>query len=939
MHRGRRLQQDEHLQRRHLPDLQPGHGRLRLRRRRRAVGSTCGASLVCAPNGSCIAATTTCDSGVSGSVGQTCAAQHRACVADPSLGTGSCAGCAAGFVDEGGTCRAVKTCGDLTCTGTGQTCVAAGANSDAFCGCAAAYLPDGSGGCRLRVTCAALGCATSGRTCSDNAGADSVCGACLATHVDVGGTCYPSCTTLGCAAAGKTCSTSGIPACGACLGGWLPNSSGTCVDVVTCSEISCPVGVCVEGNADSHSNATCDTEGSCSATQVRQPGGQCVTCTDCDGIDDPAGSTGDHYSSPAGDGTCVCKTQPAWFVSSLSGHPVLPCDADGDGWVRRSAYDAKGSPFPEVQAEATCDVRKIDRFLLMPDEPGGKPVVVMVDDLGTDSGVESDGLNHYVELYEPDVLDDDARVAQAHVAGSSVENHLRLQPYGLVQQTPTRRFVASELNPLTKYCNHQDDDYNWDFVSDATEWYRSVPVPPPGGNLTWMTPFVRMSYFGELNRGYYVPPGGNATIPSTCQAVRWVGAAWTAKPCVGLAGSGYGAWVVQEKRRVAGAPDTLRLELASAVSEPTSATAGYGVSHDLRDASYWRSCRRNRPATFDASLPPDTSPSTPTIGARNLDFARFSCPDRTRGACYSSDPLMRPNDVSVPYDGRLPAGPRVNALADRVSFAGMNHPSQFRCMRPVPQPTQVADPSDQIAANALQTPDHLDARFQLVECGLSANASLRDAPPDGSSVNPRDPAIECRLDNVPVAPASQGYFQWVVTRHATYARDAEGTPAYALGCIDEAVEWPFLCDGFHRDPFLNRATPTADATNFGHLQCGCGQSGGAACEVGCPTADAVHAQTSPPYDPTSRAGYWLCGEAGIMTPEYDPATYAGMAPGDLPPGLMTVTAPSPDGSGTSGVWSLRVETRSTQPVLPGTTRACATLTTEIGTTGTVCVSP
>lgn len=918
---------------------------------------SCDQGQVCAPSNTCIAATSTCDTAVSGSVGQTCASQNKVCTTNPTTGVGSCGGCAQGFVLDGAACRPARTCADIGCTGANEVCTPAAGNADATCACAPNHIPDGDA-CRLAATCVSLDCAGQNRTCVTT-GPEAVCTTCLGGYVDVGGACSADCTTLGCAAAGKTCQTptGGAPSCGGCLAGWVPNASGGCVDLVTCSELTC-TGVCVEANGSTGTNATCQSGNDCPDHTAKLPNGSCLACQHCDGVSNAAGATGTNYPNVGANDICVCHTEADYFINSGSFNAVEPCDADGDGWVRRTFFDMRNSSDPLVREQATCNVRKIDRFLLVPDELGGKPQVVLISDLGLTDGVVTEGGTQIVELFENDFTDDPARLTQLHSGSANTATNLRAYGelhnnaapilqlvngvIGTITRPALRRFLPSELNPLTKFCNGANDDYNRNGLRDVTEWALSSPSIAD----LWMTPFVRMSYFGELHRGFYVPPGGNAAYPAGCQAVRWNGSAWIDTPCVG---SVYGTYIVQEKDRSLGAPAPVRLELTDSVSEPLSAQASYGVPSeaDLSDANYWRECRRNRDVNFDGDLGPE---NTPTImpGRRNADFARFNCPGNAtkKGPCFEATSYLHTTHLTTPFDGRRPAGPRVNPPPSQTVFAGMNHHSQFRCMLPTTEsPTSGNfDKSRHISVSDL-------GNYHLLQCGLNGDqATARELAPDGSTVNPRDPDIKCIVDATPTPSAANkdvDYYKWVVSRFIPYDHqeilDENGAviasyPDYERGCIDEAIEWPFLCNGFDLNPFVNRASPTSDEDNFGHIECGCSGSGGPNCEIGC--GGTPHEQIDPPYSPVTRAGYWLCGEFSLVTPVYDPADFAGTNPQDLPAGLMSVEMPHPDPSmgGVTGTLTLRGQVALDAFISPDT-RSCASLVLSNGTSGDVCVTP
>jgi hypothetical protein len=446
----------------------------------------------------------TCAAGGSASIVDACAALHRPCVVD---GTPvHCGACLDGFVEEERACRAVKTCDALACANNHLACTPASAHADAICGaCAEGYVQAGSLCVPVKCADIAARCSAEGKGCVESTGGGAVCSGCRSGLV-------------------------------------MDAATGACRAPYTCATLPAPCAA----------PKTC-REGSAATDAV------CVdpTCPACNGPGED-GPWGERMSN----GTCVCKTKPGYFYSLSGSIGTWPCDADGDGWVRDSAWTARNHPEKPVRDNARCTVRVVKRFVLENDR-GEKKVIPVVPGGG---GVLADGL----PLYETVRNDDATALARAPLVPA----------YG-------RALLAQELNGLTKACVTENADFNDNKVSDVEEWGRpggaqeeqSKPMPPYADLAPAFELYTRFSYFLELHRGWYAEdvdpasPGG-AAIPSY--------------------------HIAERDRLVAKGEFPLR----------------YAASPDgTYTSDLWQDCRRSRDAWYDDSQP-----------ATTMDFASASRP-------------------------------------------------------------------------------------------------------------------------------------------------------------------------------------------------------------------------------------------------------------------------------------------------------------------------
>lgn len=669
------------------------------------------------------------------------------------------------------------------------------------------------------------------------------CGDCLDGFVEVDGECVAEGCELLCP--GRECeedsgADGGPPVCGDCLPGFILDAAADeCVDLVTCAEANCgPNEFCIEAQLPAR-NAECRQEASCPTGQVDDGTGACVACVACyNGTTPLEGVAGIANAGYAWGGKCVCDVEPGYF-QEIEGGAVKACDADGDGWVNASLeltrqFQGGANPF---NANHECTVRRIDRFELWSDDfqPGGIPTsvrkekVVTVDDLVAKYGLSNvprdDSGVAYVELLEPSSLDELAAFTERYTTAQSAVDGL-LHNYGGHTDTlpdagpgdddlPPHRLVASEANPLTKMCNHDDDDLNWDGVPDVEQSHDFVSAAQLRRDTGVASQvFYRMSYFIELNRGFYTDGAG-----------------------------GFGKYVIAEKARLADANDPLEFELALAYP-------------DTGLTDYWQICPRGRSPDYNTGLndqPPDWN--------INNDFASWyeECASDVGGVSSGTCEVPDANGRNhVPYDGRAlrTEGANPFAQADALSdgsqrWPGMNHSSQFKC---VSFAATINPPSSRDHRRPPANFSDNSKSYFLENCRLEPRTQSA-TPPGLDAANPADPGFACEALDPDLAPdaievgaltarPSQNFFVALEPRQRTSINDE-----YRGGCIDEGIEWQHLC--------LVQSEPTG-GQYFGELFCSCGPSrAGPLCEHGCPDRY-LFSDRQGNASTFELEGYWVC---------------------------------------------------------------------------------
>jgi hypothetical protein len=799
-----------------------------------------------------------------GSEGCACLADDT-CNTDLLCSAGTCAVCVWGSTGcpctDTDTCDGNDTCDDVTsacreptaCENEGcaqhQVCTNPG-GGDAACQaeCETGWEWNaGTSSCDAVPSCNSadpgyLTCDEGVACVDDNAGVR--CEGCDTGYVEFNNACVAEGSCGAYCGPGRNCQLpdDGGPAlCLDCEEGYVYDSTNdVCIRRVTCDDLSCGVDqVCIA--ATPQADAECRDQANCPAGQVDPGTGSCVACVHCySGANLKEGVTGIGNGGYADGSICVCELEEAWF-QSVDGE-VKRCDADGDGWVnddlepvlKRNNGD---NPFADNQR---CDVREVVQFELVADVSSVAGVqaqdtrVVTVDEILTQwnlpassASLDSAG-RRYVRLIEPEALDDPDLFEARYAASGDPQVYLRpYQGYTGTTITPPdagvpdggtapdagapdpslvlHHLTAAEVNPLTKWCSHDSDDLNLDTVRDVVQSHDVLPQDFDTAIALDNTPvFYRMTYFLELNRGYW------RDRTAACSANGET-------PC-------HHAYVIKEKSRVAGPSDIDGLEL------------GYvDRTENGFDGTHWQQCVRSRD--------PDYTGSNDADMPINMDFGAYStdCTTATGSCLVETDVYGDGTVVTSPhvaYDGRAV---RANAaLVDKpvdldatsglARWPGMNHHSQFKCISS--NPTQLDD-DEKNGRSISVSHDFNDCKLEprIVE-PVSAGAD---------AVNPRDPYLNCTQLSPYTAPQTS-YNHWVSVLPNPSVADSLNT-GYQGGCAVEGAEWSHLCAASAPGGRPSGAVNNHEAT-YGQLFCACGDNRtGATCEIGCPPAQTVSDST------------------------------------------------------------------------------------------------
>ena len=473
--------------------------------------------------------------------------QHRDCAPGPD-GVPACAGCLPGYLLEDGVCRTRLDCDTAGCTAAHRACNDA-PPSDATClgcdlgyqlsaGCAGAdcicepivgLRCDGPDGIRADCALAHQGCddadGSAGCTgCEDGYFFDAGRAAC---RIPVACAQLPvPCEPLNRPCIEHTAVADAHCDFERCVAGYVapPGGGDVCVLQATCDPSPCPAGqFCrIENNAP-----VCGAR-PCPGGQAQDPRtGMCVGCS-LDQCPPDDARTGNVAPILVG-GNCICETRANHFWRTGNGADAIACDEDRDGWVSQSAFAATQSPDLNLREQAHCDVRRVDRFVLRP-EQGPEIVIQTQAEFGT----------AFVPLVETDRND-----RQLEFNASAAADHPN---YANPPAFGGRQMRVEELNPLTKLCVDERADFNDDGSPDVAQGQND----PPGNHLQDAVAnamAARLSYFAELHVAFYVAPA---------------------------AGESYGKYVIAERSRQADAP----------------ANDGVAMSMDPAAGDFWRSCHR-----------------------------------------------------------------------------------------------------------------------------------------------------------------------------------------------------------------------------------------------------------------------------------------------------------------------------------------------------------
>ncbi|MCK6573671.1 hypothetical protein L6V77_21540 [Myxococcota bacterium] len=794
-----------------------------------------------------------------------CGGENRGCVEPPAGEDATCGACLPGFADRGGACVAdvPTTCvagaaGSILpmCTAQNRTCVEEAGG--AVCGaCLPGFRLEGAACVALVPTCepgspTREACDDALRTCVDAPGGAS-CGACVDGYVDVDGACLSRvCDAAACLMENRSCDGAPIGGCGPCLEGFdaadPDDPQGACLPHRICDAQACPAGTFCEeqgGGLPPLCNDRPCPEGQ-ALRQNTQNGlvisEACVPCQirACNG----AGETGriGPYTMQ-NDDRCFCETLPGFFTSANDAG-TRACDADADGWVNVTAATHLGpNADPHLRDNARCTVQTVERIALQNEL--GQVLGLQICDDGPRPDADGPCPNPGgYPLFEDEATD---------VPGGAFVVGNGNPPYPALDG---RRLEAAEMNPLTRACA-PGADANANGVLDVGEAQGVFPVDYDAQ----LRPFSRYAYFLELHTSAYEQnlPGGVA-----CRSDDECGSDF----CLGgRCGARRGTLTVRERSRC-----DADFPLGYLGAEADDGVPGDGEPTD----GYWRSCVRNRDASYDAD-PLGDGPSAGIQQAAGFDFGAWSC-DRAidEGTCPVPPPVAAvPADrfERAPAHGICDTDPAQRA-AD-LPWMGMNHHSQFKCVQVMAAFAELQPrvrPWETKAAEFYSEGGRADAPLVMNQCSLSPAApgmppSVRCTPVGGAAVRQGD-----------VGFASVRYI------------DTSADGVYARGCIDEwkpapvasvrrmpedVRAWRDLCPGHRENPIgvLGAGNPAA----FGRLSCGCTpHTGGAYCEVAC--ADALFVGDNaavPGCDPATgycpfgtaihegRLGTWMCG--GITT--------------------------------------------------------------------------
>jgi|GEM_PF-1981217 len=704
------------------------------------------------------------------------------------------------------------------------------------------------------------------RICDDT-GATPECGDCEAGYVDLDEDGEGDCVENSCAnlcGEGRQCEEAdgGLPVCGDCETGYVyDETNDSCVDRATCAEIpACDPNTEVCQEATATEDAQCVTVTQCPLGQGDDGTGTCTRCNECFEFDGAnvmpktgvagIGNNGAFYRE-----VCVCELEDGYFQSHNDGI-VKACDADNDGWVNAdfASMRASGGVFLD---ESKCTVRTIDKITLVSDDgaQGGVNAAktVSVADVATRYNLQTQAelgesatikigsdMVAYVELLEPEITDsvgefdnryrdDELPATRLRTYGGFTMPTLTTPDAGVPDAdggvadggtdagtgsvdagtaTPgtelqIHRFHAGEVNPLTKACNHDDDDLNFDGIADVLQSHDTTSFDATADTTVSVEPtdfvatefYYRLAYFTELNVGFF-----RADAECTQTSCR-------------------GGYIIAERSRVMGPA-----QLGGLLFEYPDTVDGY-----------WKTCMRGRDPNYAGDNDADLS--------INADFAGWHdfC-DNATGDCLSSN-------GRIPYDGRSFAdffddgkdreGVRHGLPADdnngEVLWPGMNHHSQFKCV----------SFSDSLYTNQAER-EAPTGTYHGQDCRLEPHYD--EGAMEG--INPSVPSMVCTLDANLAANAAEEYNYFVALAQQDYTASPAG---YKGGCIDEGREWG-VRGGDSQLCIVQNENQAEE--NFGQLFCGCGTNRtGALCEIGCPDQNLFSNRQAVDGE---LVGYWMC---------------------------------------------------------------------------------
>ncbi len=341
-------------------------------------------------------------------------------------------------------------------------------------------------------------------------------------------------------------------------------------------------------------------------------------------------------------------------------------------------------------------------------------------------------------------------------------------------------------------------------------------TPPASMNPAYML-FVDFSYFIELHRGWYEPGAAEST---SCVAPAECPGHQVCEVITGQC-QAPGVYRIREKSRAADAVSGLAVALVQDEADPNK-------------GPYWRSCTRKLDSGYAGAS-----------SKQGMDYGRFS---------WNQDEL-------------------------ETNWHGMNHHSQFKCIKLSADPDQ---------PNEVERTELGTMGYELNHCVATGSSGTS---PGVDARNPSDPDFSCLpLSGEQVADLDNGDVRWAVQDYLRYeANECDaGTPEYDCvdnyirGCVNECAELVEscptcsqtreACPGYQDDPVKGQCADIE--SDFGRLLCGCADHfGGEQCQLACPDTDLMKdpAFTTFDFDKETRSGYWMCGHITTTTyPAGDP---------------------------------------------------------------------
>jgi hypothetical protein len=458
------------------------------------------------------------------------------------------------------------------------------------------------------LTCADLeaDCAEAHRVCDEGAG-DATCGACVEGYEAEGDDCVAIIQCDGalgtlCAEFHRAC-LEDEARCGDCDAGFFPDAAtpeGACLapgeacdadtpcpDGTDCLQLEAPVGgaaipdgVCMP--APCAADAVWDSDaGACAALND----GVAERCAD-------AGAAG-VWPVTDFDGNPICRTLDGYFYDSTpSERRVRACDADDDGWVRRTAVNEIGAEDLSRGLNARCTLRTIHG-------------VVLENESGQSHALDLVGGVQRLDLYEPDALDEQGVDLQA-----------------LLALPDDAIWPAATLNPFTKACISRLADANANGVEDVAEHHGSDVRE----DAAWLAAFAPFTYFHALHVGRYEPPAEGQVYGTWHVAER--------SRCEGAFPLGYGAeandwWRSCTRRRAA----TYTAGITAFDFADTACDAAEGACAPVAP----RTGAENARGQLDHGLCTGDLDADPVAWRGMLHFSQFTCVEVVADAADAED--------------------------------------------------------------------------------------------------------------------------------------------------------------------------------------------------------------------------------------------------------------------------------------------------------------